>query len=132
MTPDFRDVGIFIACAVVVLGFLRELRGVLGKSEKREITPQPLQVTAAPKLMTVEQCNQFHDQQRTDFRLMIQVAAEQFKSVVHEELRKTEEEHKERTDALRLEIKTDIGGVHEKINACAISIAEMRGLTEGG
>jgi len=132
MTLTGEQIGIFVGCCIFLIPAIYFIQKLSGKPENRNITPQPLQVTAVPEFMTTAQCRQLHEQQKTDFQLMIQVATGQFKSVVHEELRRTEETHASRTEELRLEIKKDIGGVHEKINACSVAIGELRGeLKEG-
>ncbi len=43
-----------------------------------------------------------------------------------------EERADERSDALRKEIKTDIGGVHEKINAVISAVGELKGEIKRG
>jgi hypothetical protein len=114
MNPE--TIGVFIVCFIALIPAIDAVRRWSGKTDSRQISPQPLQVTAAPEFVTKEDCATFHKQQEEAFDRMISGNASDFRAILQQELRKMEELHAARTDEFRKELNSSIGGVHRRVD----------------
>jgi len=107
MTPTSADVGMWILILVAMLPAAKVVSDWIRPSARR-ISPQPLEVTASPMYQTLRVCERVHDELNADLK---RIDAKPASSV----------------EALRHEIKSDIGSVHRRIDTLVETVSEMRG-----
>ena len=120
MNSDTYFMGSLIAAIAVLIPIViyieKKALQSAGKKEGREIYPQPLQVSAAPRYVTKDDCEKQHAMQERALESNLDAATERFRSVLLDELRKMETVHTDRTNALRKELSDQIDGVHRRVD----------------
>jgi hypothetical protein len=107
------------------------------RAKPREIYPQPLGVKLHEEVVTVPICIQRHGALKdevTDLNNRVELGFKELNSDrsrstgnLHARIEEMDRRAGARTEALRLEMKQDFRGVHERINTVLEGVAELRG-----
>ena len=81
----------------------------------RGVSPQPLRVQGEPEYVTVAHCNATHDRNLREH------------GELHSRIGGVDRGAKANVDSLRLELKSDFKGVHDRINDVLAAVSELRG-----
>ena len=107
------------------------------QAKPREIYPQPLVVKEHEEVVTVPMCTQRHEMLKTEIEGLRSRVDTGFRGVnedrsrsignLHARIEQMDRRAAERTEALRIEMKGDNKGIHERINLVLEGVAELRG-----
>jgi hypothetical protein len=128
-TVSSIQLGTFIMILVAVLGGYMRLRKfedyMRGQGERREISPQPLEVRKAADYILREQCEKVHARMEAEFA---QHSAS--RKSIYDRIEEMDGRAAARTEVLRKEVKEDIRGVHDRVNDVLHAVGRLEGKNE--
>jgi hypothetical protein len=142
LPPDFTHqatlyavgiIGILSAAGSTIVGIMNYRRG-----GRREISPQPLEVRAAPDLVTHEQCAASHvdiDRRLASLANTVTQSEEYAKNrrqAIYEEIKSAREASATALEGLARELRVDMGKIHDRVTSLGIELAAVKNTGELG